>query len=152
MKRIPANKSRFGKWIQSLTKCGVLLFPITLFLACDGPTRSAHKAFIASSKSAMQPEVLQKEAAGILSKAATGDTIPIADLPAALTNFPAGPPQDAMVGTWGDSQEKGLMLIWGGGFAHWGLIIGGPRFAMPDVDYLETSRWSSNVIFFYQIR
>jgi hypothetical protein len=100
----------------------------------------------------MQPEVLQNEAAVILSEAAAGDIIPVADLPAALTNFPTGPPADAWVSTWGDSTEKGLMLIWGGGFAHWGLIIGGPKFVMPDVDYLETSKWSSNAVFFYQIR
>jgi hypothetical protein len=128
------------------------LFLIAAVVTCTPPERRAYAQFVASSKNAMQPRVLYTAATNILTGAVVGRGIEVSDLPRELTNFPAGPPTDAFVGKWEGTPEKGLMLIWGNGFAHWGVIIGEQRFGAPRVDYLEISEWSNHVFFFYQRR
>ena len=126
----------------------LLALSMLSLVSCKGPEKRAYEAFVDSAKKTVDPIRLQQEAVVLLKKYPIGKEIPQGELPTELKNLPGQPPIDVRIGVWSGSPGGALMITWGNGFAHWGVIIGDEAFELPNVDYLSVTMWSSGVGFF----
>ena len=135
------------------------LWFVTLLLsglvACNGPEKKAYHSFVHAAKQSIDPVHLRAESSALLVKYADpgGEAVPVAELPDELKRIQGGAPIDARVVYFSQSSnEPTLMIIWGNGFAHWGIWVGNARLEKRQIDDYAIEKWSAGVVFFLQKR
>jgi hypothetical protein len=126
---------------------GALLLALTL-IACDSPEKRGYRAFTASARASVNPKLLQQQVSTLLAHYTPGDQVPFSQVPPEIMKLVPVPPAFAFIGRWGDSKEGALVVAWGNGFAHWGIIVGSPTFRLADVDHLTVTEWIPGLGFF----
>jgi len=104
-----------------------LLALAVILAGCD----SREEKFMAWVKqSPIDPHKLQEWAIPQIQEHKVGYEYPPKDWPAYLliTNEPSS----VYIAGWSDLKEHAVYVSWGGGFGHWGIVVGNTNFVMTD--------------------
>jgi hypothetical protein len=75
--------------------------------------------------------------------------IPVRELPVSLRSFGKLKPEMAFVSQQGPDAKPAVVIFWGGGFGHWGLIVGDKDLRMSSDQNETDSQWIDGVYFFW---
>jgi len=108
--------------------------------------RRSHRFFTKVEQS-INPEELRSWAAELVNKQAFGTKPKVSELPSNLLKLSAQPPSVSICSTNARSDQPYLMLIYGGGFYHWGIDIGPTNFVRANDPAFTTIKWASGIYF-----
>jgi hypothetical protein len=110
--------------------------------------------FATDVKQVIDPDELQKWAVITLKKSSSDSSeLPLNEVPEPLRNLRSNGCQIEYafykIGT--SPKENYIILMWGGGFGHWGIDVGAPSFEQPDDSafYIE---WAPGVYFWEETK
>jgi len=72
-------------------------------------------------------------------------TIKKSDLPSSVRTVGKFGPEFAGLSKDAGASDAAVTIIWGGGFGHWGLVVGKPGFVMSNSDVMVASKWIDGV-------
>lgn len=123
---------------------------LSMLVACNGPEKKAYRSFVDTAKQSIDPIRLRTESNALINKYA-GEVVPIAELPDELKRMQGGAPIDARVVNFSkSSNEPTLMIVWGNGFVHWGILVGNASLEKQQIDDFAVEKWSTGIVFFLQ--
>ena len=132
---------------------GVQIFVLALACFASGCTPvyvSKTKEFSAQIKAKLDPAKLQAWALKVLPQHINDNEVPLSEVPEEVkTCF--DPPPAVLLAGWEGIPEQALMISWGSGFGHWGIVVGSKSFPMPrDTDRNYYVPWVPGVFFYHQ--
>ena len=128
-------------------KSSSLILLIVCLIGCNSRQKS-FQDFQSTIKQSVDPQKLQEWAKPIIAAHDVGFELPIKDFPTILkmTNGPSS----AFI-SYCDKGGKALFISWGGGFGHWGIIVGESNCIVQDKYPDRPIRdWVPGVYFFTQ--
>ena|ERR1700722_14715769 len=104
-------------------------------------------------KQSVDPVKLQEWALAIVESHDNGYELPVDSLPDYLLKLHNGGPSSAFVSAWNGTNTRCLIVSWGGGFGHHGIIVGKKGFSIPEHDSFELiDTWTPGVYFLWQTK
>ena len=101
----------------------------------------------------VDPQKLQEWAVPVIAGHKNGFEVPIEEVPDFLKKIDGGGPTSAFVSTWSTANGRSLVITWGDGFGHWGIVVGNKDFVMSgDNTFTHVSKWVQGVYFFNQTK
>jgi hypothetical protein len=76
--------------------------------------------------------------------------IAMSEIPNYITNLYSIPPEKAWVNPKTSESEAYVMIMWGGGFFHWGFYIGGTNYSMEPFGNHEIAEWTSGIYYMHE--
>jgi len=126
--------------------------------ACSSWERD-FEAFQIQVKQGVDPQKLQDWAVPIIQGHNPKYQIPKEDIPIAMVDLPdflkklsPSGPEMAVLCKSDTSDKNVIMIAWGGGFGHWGLLVGEPDFVASNDNSKSVVRWVDGIYFFKQTR
>jgi len=135
----PKLKSRKSRWLRfGFPIC--LLFIVLLFYLGSMRLITVHRAHSTFTKiqKNIDPEELRQWAVDLARRFHNGEHVPKSELPKTLLNLGRSPPKIGIPRRTADATDDSrcyVILIWGGGFFHWGMLIGSPQFQHGDENH-----------------
>jgi hypothetical protein len=128
---------------------GCILFVALFLTSCGWGTE--FKAFQQQVKMGVNPQELQDWAAPMLDgRDATQHELKVEDLPSSVRKIGQSGPEMVFLENDPDSEKSCVVIFWGGGFGHWGLMVGKKSFITSDAKTSAVVRWIDGVYFFHE--
>ena len=100
----------------------------------------------------VDPIALQMWATNTLAQHARGD-IPVSEIPDYVRRITRQSPAVSVSSAGDDGARSCVWIVYGGGFGHWGLKVGGPDFRVPaDTDWSYYIEWKPGIYFWTQTK
>jgi hypothetical protein len=124
----------------------LLIYMVVAYFILNSRFLTFEKGFLETVERRVDPDLLQKWAIERLAlHQATNATvqIPSTELPSFVVRIrPSGAPAALISELDG---HRFVELVWGGGFGHWGLIIGPPNFEVPEQKGYTILKWKPGI-------
>jgi hypothetical protein len=108
--------------------------------------RSSHQ-FFSSVESKINPEELRIWAANLASRHGFGSKPTVSELPDDFAELSSQLPSILICSTNVSNEQPHVMLIYGGGFYHWGIDIGPTNFIRQNNPAFTTIQWVPGIYF-----
>jgi hypothetical protein len=135
-----------------------MLFTLTIVTACSS-WKHDFQEFQQQVKQRVNPQELQDWATPIIQGHnakyrlhAESTAIQLNDLPSSLKSIGPTGPEMAFLSESNGSDKTAIYVAWGGGFGHWGLVIGEKDFTLSNDNVKTVVRWVDGIYFFKQTK
>ena len=110
------------------------------------------REFAEGVEASVEPVALQAWATNILAQHTSG-SISAAEIPDYVRHISTQEPEVMVSTTTSDEVRPCVSIVYGGGFGHWGLKVGGPDFKVPtDIDWSYYIQWKPGIYFWTQTK
>jgi hypothetical protein len=133
--------------IRALLSVTIILTAIS-FEGCG--IRNRFSEFKSEAEARVEPEKLRQWAISVLETNDIGKSIAVEEIPKNV-RFGNGP-TSVDVYKFAGASEKALLLNWGSGFGHWGVIAGGTNLVSPSSSTTKLELWRPGIYFYYQTK
>ena len=143
MKKINTHSNKRSAFIMVIMMIGLL--------GCSLQADRDYQLFQIDAKNNINPTRLQDWALSVAKTNKDGYEMQAQDIPFWIRKIEIGHDPTGFLGTRSMDEGRTLFVVWGGGFGHWGLIIGDTNLAIHDdnssINYVN---WVPGVYFFMQ--